>query len=109
MNFVKINNLLINIYTLKMCEIMFDSKKLEKFARYLHESIPKIIHDLTFNLDVKIKKILKKQISCMNFINKDEFDMQAHILFKTQEKIKKLEKRIEKLESINKLHHPNNY
>lgn len=80
---------------------MLDSKKIERFARYLHKSVPKFIHDFTYDLDIQIKKILKKQISCMNLINRDEFDIQTEILFKTQEKLTQLETRLKILESIN--------
>lgn len=82
---------------------MLDPKKIEKFARYLHESVPKVIHNFTCDLDMRIRKILQKQISYMNFINRDEFDMQTQVLFKTQEKLKQLENRLKIIESINKL------
>lgn len=77
---------------------MLDFKKIEKFARNLHESIPKIIQDLTYNLDKKINKILHKKINHMNFVNREEFILQSKILLNTQEKIKKLEKKLELLE-----------
>lgn len=79
---------------------MLDPKKIEKFARYLHNSAPKIIHNFTYNFDLKIKKILQKQINRMNFVDRDEFDMQTKILFETQEKLQKLEKRLKNLENL---------
>lgn len=78
---------------------MIDTKKIEQFAKYLHESVPKIIHDFACNLDSKIYKILQNQINRMNFVNRDEFDIHAQILFQTQEKIKKLEIKLKTLES----------
>lgn len=87
---------------------MLDPKKIERFARYIHESIPKIIHDLKSDLDIKIRKILKKQINCMNLINRDEFDIQTQILCETQEQLKQLETRLELLESTHTEHYPPN-
>lgn len=82
---------------------MFNSKNVEKFTKYLYEIVPKAIHDFKCDLDIKVRKILQKQINCMNFINRDEFEFQTQILFKTQEKIKQIEERLENLESITKL------
>lgn len=87
---------------------IFNFNTIEKFTRYINESIPKIVHDLTYDLDLKIKNALKRQISCLNFVNRDEFDIQMQIVCKTQEKIEDLEKRLKKLESINKLDHIDN-
>lgn len=85
---------------------MLDPKKIERFARYLHESVPKAIHDFKCDLDIKIQKILQKQINCMNLVSREEFDMQTKILFKTQEQLKQLEIRLALLES--KQHKLNN-
>lgn len=78
---------------------MIDTKKIEQFAKYLHESIPKIIYDFACNLDSKIYKILQNQINRMNFVNREEFDTHSQILFQTQEKIEKLEIKLKILES----------
>lgn len=77
---------------------MFNFKKIEKFTRNLHESIPKIIQDLTYDLDNKIHKILHNQINRMNLINREEFNLQSKILLDTKNKLKQLEKKLEILE-----------
>lgn len=81
---------------------MLNFKKIEEFARSLHESTPKIIKDFTYNLDNKIHKILNNQIKRMHFVNREEFNLQSQILLKTQEKIEKLEKKIKILEENTK-------
>lgn len=77
---------------------MLDFKKIEKFARNLHESVPKIIQDFTYDLDTKIHKILHNQINRMNFISREEFNLQSQILLKTQEQLKQLEIKLKILE-----------
>lgn len=77
---------------------MFNFKKFEEFARNLHESIPKIIQDLTYDLDNKIQKILQNQIHRMHLIEREEFNLQSQILLKTQEKLTQLETKLKILE-----------
>lgn len=79
---------------------MFNSKKFEKFTRYLNKSIPKTIYDLTYDLDTKIKNILIEQLKNLNFIKKDELDLQIQNLSKIQKKTELLEEKIKILESM---------
>lgn len=103
---ININQYKLNNYNFKTkAFIMFNSKKFEKFTRYLNKSIPKTIHDLTYDLDIKIKTILKEQLKRINFIKKDELDLQTQKLSKIQKKIELLEEKIKILETdSNKTH-----
>lgn len=101
-NFIKIIKHYSNNYSFKNYKIliMLDSKKLERFARYLNKTLPETICHLTDDLDSKIKKILITQLSCIDFITKDEFNIQNQNISDIQEKLKKIEKRLKILESI---------
>lgn len=77
---------------------MLNFKKIGKFAQNLHESIPKIIQDFTYDLDTKIHKILYKQINRMHFVNQEEFNLQSQILLNIQKTLKQLEKKLKQLE-----------
>lgn len=78
---------------------MLNFKKIEKLAQGLHESVPKIVQNFTYDLDSKIHKILHNQINRMHFINRQEFDLQTKTLFQTQKKLEKLEKKLNILEA----------
>lgn len=79
---------------------MLDSKKFEKFARYLNKTLPKTICNLTDGLDNKIKKIIITQLNHIDFITKDEFNFQTQNLSEIKEQLKQIEKRLKILESI---------
>ncbi|CAD83589.1 DUF526; may be involved in protein biosynthesis [Candidatus Blochmanniella floridana] len=81
---------------------MFNTKTIEKIAKYMHEYFPQYIQNITCDLDSKILKILQNQLNNINFVNRNELDEYTQILFETQKKLAQLEIKIKKLESIYK-------
>lgn len=77
---------------------MLSSKKFEKLTRYLNKTLPKSICHLTDDLDIKIRTILHNQLSRMNFVTTDEFDIQKQAIHEVQKKLNQLEKRLRMLE-----------
>ncbi|ADV33475.1 conserved hypothetical protein [Candidatus Blochmanniella vafra str. BVAF] len=79
---------------------MLDLKTIAKFTRYINEYVHKIISGLTCDLDSKIQQILQNQLDYMDFVNREEFDIQSQVLLEIQQKINELEKKVQILESI---------
>ncbi|CAK9883901.1 MAG: putative protein YqiC [Candidatus Erwinia impunctatus] len=78
---------------------MIDAKKIEQLARQVHEAMPQGIRDLGGDVEKKIRQVLQAQLSRLDLVNREEFDVQTQVLLRTREKITALEQRLAALES----------
>lgn len=78
---------------------MIDPKKIEQLARQVHESMPKGIRDFGDDVEKKIRQTLQSQLTRLDLVNREEFDVQTQVLLRTREKLATLEQRIAELES----------
>ncbi|WP_338558384.1 accessory factor UbiK family protein [Erwinia sp. E_sp_B04_7] len=77
---------------------MIDPKKIEQLARQVHESMPKGIREFGDDVE-KIRQTLQSQLTRLDLVNREEFDVQTQVLLRTREKLAVLEQRIAELES----------
>ncbi|GKW13845.1 MULTISPECIES: ubiquinone biosynthesis accessory factor UbiK [Pectobacterium] len=78
---------------------MIDPKKIEQIARQVHESMPKGIRELGDDVEKKIRQVLQAQLTRLDLVNREEFDIQTQVLLRTREKIARLEQRLSELEA----------
>lgn len=78
---------------------MIDPKKIEQLARQVHDSMPKGIREFGDDVEKKIRQTLQSQLSRLDLVNREEFDVQTQVLLRTREKLAALESRIAELES----------
>ncbi len=78
---------------------MIDTKKIEQIARQVHEAIPKGVREFGNDFEKKIRQILQAQLSKLDLINREEFDIQTQVLLRTREKLAQLEQRVSQLEA----------
>ncbi|MBA0204820.1 accessory factor UbiK family protein [Pectobacterium aroidearum] len=78
---------------------MIDPKKIEQIARQVHESMPKGIRELGDDVEKKIRQVLQAQLTRLDLVNREEFDIQTQVLLRTREKIARLEQRLTELET----------
>ncbi|MFS2221120.1 ubiquinone biosynthesis accessory factor UbiK [Pantoea sp. B65] len=78
---------------------MIDPKKIEQLARQVHESMPKGIREFGDDVEKKIRQVLQAQLTRMDLVNREEFDVQTQVLLRTREKLAALEQRLAVLES----------
>lgn len=77
---------------------MLDPKKLEDIAKQITENIPPGVKNLAEGLEAKVRQTLQSQLSRLDFVSREEFDVQTQVLMRTREKLEAMEKRIEALE-----------
>lgn len=77
---------------------MIDLKKIERLAREVRDIIPKNIHNFYDDTEKKIYQLLQRRLSKMDFVSREEFDLQVQVLLRTREKVEMLEKRLNLLE-----------
>ncbi|WP_312981687.1 ubiquinone biosynthesis accessory factor UbiK [Atlantibacter sp.] len=80
---------------------MIDPKKIEQIARQVHESMPKGIREFGDDVEKKIRQVLQSQLTRLDLVSREEFDVQTQVLLRTREKLAALEQRISALESSN--------
>ena len=78
---------------------MIDPKKIEQLARQIHESMPKGIRDLGDDVEKKIRQTIQAQLTRLDVVNREEFDIQTQVLLRTREKLAALEQRLAALEN----------
>ncbi|MBX4180822.1 accessory factor UbiK family protein [Sodalis sp. CWE] len=77
---------------------MIDPKKFEQFARYMQDSLPKFLRYLGNDIEKKIHQILKHRFNCMDFVSREEFDVQTRILLHVRKELNRLESRLNIIE-----------
>ena len=78
---------------------MIDPKKIEQIARQVHDSMPKGLRDRGEVVEKKIRQVLQSQLTRLDLVSREEFDVQTQVLLRTREKLALLEQRISDLES----------
>ncbi|WP_244175115.1 ubiquinone biosynthesis accessory factor UbiK [Pantoea conspicua] len=78
---------------------MIDTKKIEQLARQVHEAMPKGVREFGDDVEKKIRQVLQAQLTRMDLVNREEFDVQTQVLLRTREKLAALEQRLAQLES----------
>lgn len=78
---------------------MIDAKKIEQIARQVHESMPKGLRDLGDDVEKKVRQVLQSQLTRLDLVSREEFDVQTQVLLRTREKLALLEQRLTELES----------
>ena len=79
---------------------MIDPKKIEQIARQVHESMPKGLRDLGEDVEKKIRQVLQSQLTRLDLVSREEFDVQTQVLLRTREKLALLEQRLNDLENL---------
>lgn len=81
---------------------MIDPKKIEQIARQVHESMPKGIREFGEDVEKKIRQTLQAQLTRLDLVSREEFDVQTQVLLRTREKLALLEQRLSELENQGK-------
>lgn len=77
---------------------MIDPRKLESIARQISESLPPAVRGFAQDIEAKSKQVLQSQLSKLDLVTREEFDVQTQVLLRTREKLELLEARLAELE-----------
>ena len=78
---------------------MIDPKKIEQIARQVHESMPKGLREFGDDIEKKVRQVIQSQLTRLDVVSREEFDVQTQVLLRTREKLALLEQRISELET----------
>jgi ubiquinone biosynthesis accessory factor UbiK len=77
----------------------FNSSALDDLARRLADSVPESVRAFGRDLEGNFKAVLQSQLSKLDLVTRQEFDVQAAILERTRAKLTELEARLKDLEA----------
>ena len=77
---------------------MIDSKKIEQLARQIQESMPKGIREFGDDVEKRIRQTIQAQLTRLDVVNREEFDVQVALSAKLRERLFELESRVRLLE-----------
>lgn len=81
---------------------MLNPQKLEEIAKQISDAVPQGVKNMAEGAETRVKQILQSQISRLDFVSREEFDVQTQVLIRTREKLAALEERITALEAGSK-------
>jgi hypothetical protein len=76
---------------------MLDPKKIEEMARQIGSAIPPKFREVADDIEGKIKVVLQAKLSQLDFVSREEFDVQRQVLMRTREKLEQLELQVQQL------------
>jgi len=78
---------------------MLDPKKIEELAKQITSAIPSGVKSMAEGAEARVKQVLQAQLSRMDFVSREEFEVQTQVLIRTREKLEALEARVAALEN----------
>ena len=76
-----------------------NSSGLDDLARRLADSVPESLKAVGRDLEGNFKAVLQAQLSKLDLVTRQEFDVQSAILERTRAKLAELESRIKEIEA----------
>lgn len=77
---------------------MLDPKKLEDLAKQIADAVPPGVKNIAEEAEARVKTVLQSQLSKLDLVTREEFDIQSQVLIRTREKLDAMEGRIAELE-----------
>ncbi len=77
----------------------FDDLRLDDLSRRLAESVPESVRTFGREMEGNFKAVLQSQLSKLDLVSRQEFDVQAALLERTQSRLATLEARLKELET----------
>ncbi|CCQ12666.1 FIG00950018: hypothetical protein [Pseudoalteromonas luteoviolacea B = ATCC 29581] len=78
---------------------MINPAKLEEIAKQISGNMPQGLKTLADSFESKTKQVLQTKLAEMDFVSREEFDIQSKVLIRTREKLTELEAKVAELES----------
>lgn len=76
---------------------MLNPKKLEQLAQQIHDVLPKGIKEFGGDIENRVKQVIQSQLTKLDVVSREDFDVQTQVLMRTREKLTALEQRVDEL------------
>lgn len=77
---------------------MLDNQTINRLSDKINQLLPTQLQQLKSDFDARLKLLLQQQLSELEFVSREEFDIQARVLQRTRAKLEDLEAKLNELE-----------
>jgi len=78
---------------------MINPAKIEEIAKQISNNMPQGVKNLAETFESKTKQAIQNKLTEMDFVSREEFDIQSQVLIRTREKLMQLEEKVTLLEA----------
>ncbi|KZN49015.1 ubiquinone biosynthesis accessory factor UbiK [Pseudoalteromonas luteoviolacea] len=78
---------------------MINPAKIEEIAKQISSNMPQGVRNLAETFEAKTKQAIQTKLTEMDFVSREEFDIQSKVLIRTREKLTELEAKVAELEA----------
>ena len=77
---------------------MIDNQTVNRLSERILALLPEGMQQVKADIDARLKRLLQQQLSQLEMVSREEFDIQARVLARTREKLEAIETRLRELE-----------
>jgi len=77
---------------------MLDPQSINRLSDKISELLPPGLREVKSDFDARLKTLLQQQLSQLEMVSREEFDIQARVLQRTREKLESIETKLKQLE-----------
>ena len=78
---------------------MINPAKIEEIAKQISSNMPQGVKNLADTFEARTKQAMQAKLAEMDFVSREEFDIQSKVLIRTREKLTELEQKVAQLEA----------
>ncbi|MBQ4850136.1 ubiquinone biosynthesis accessory factor UbiK [Pseudoalteromonas sp. MMG012] len=78
---------------------MINPAKIEEIAKQISSNMPQGVKNLADTFESKTKQAIQNKLTEMDFVSREEFDIQSKVLIRTREKLAELEAKVAEIEA----------
>ena len=77
---------------------MLDNQTINRLSDKINQLLPPELQQVKSDFDTRLKSLLQQKLSELEFVSREEFDIQSAVLQRTRAKLEALEDKLKKLE-----------
>ena len=77
---------------------MLDNQTINRLSDKINQLLPPGMQQVKSDFDARLKTLLQQQLAQLEFVSREEFDIQARVLQRTRAKLETLEEKLRDLE-----------
>jgi len=77
---------------------MLDNQTINRLSDKINQLLPPGMQQVKSDFDARLKTLLQQQLAQLEFVSREEFDIQARVLQRTRAKLEALEEKLSHLE-----------
>ncbi|MCH7882683.1 MAG: accessory factor UbiK family protein [Proteobacteria bacterium] len=77
---------------------MLDTQSIKRLSDKINQLLPAGLQQIKGDFDARLKVLLQQQLSALELVSREEFDIQARVLQRTRAKLEDLEQKLKQLE-----------